>query len=295
MNILLLGSTGLLGTNILTLKKKKYKFICIYNKKKPKVKKIQFYKFNTKNLNIIKKKFNIDIILNCSGLTNVDECEKNKQKAKIVHIKLIETISKIFDSKKVNFVQISTDHLFDGKKKYYSERSKTNPLNFYAKTKLISEKIVRKNFKNFLIIRGNFFGLGTSGRKSFFDWLISCLKKKKTFNLFHDVYFNPLNIENFIKIIFNLVNKKIFGIYNLCSNQRISKYDFGMLVAKKLNFDRSYIRKESIKNFNLVKRPLDMSLNNNKLVNKLNLSKKKLDISKQINLLIHQMNSTHFK
>ena len=41
---------------------------------------------------------------------------KNKQKAKLVHIKLIEIISEIFDTKKAKFVQISTDHLFDGSK-----------------------------------------------------------------------------------------------------------------------------------------------------------------------------------
>ena len=274
MNILLLGSMGLLGTNILTLKKKNYKFICTYNKKKPKVKKIQFYKFNTKNLNIIKKKFNIDIILNCSGLTNVDECEKNKQKAKIVHIKLIETISKIFDTKKVNFVQISTDHLFDGTKKYYSENSKTKPLNFYGLSKLNSEKIVIKKFLKYLIIRGNFFGWGTKSRKSFSDWLLDNLKKKNKLTLFDDIYFNPLNLEIFIQIVFDLIKKKKNGIYNLSSNKFLSKYSFGLLIAEQFNLDKNNLKKGSIDNFRLVKRPKNMSLSNHKIINELNYPKK---------------------
>ena len=290
MNILLLGSTGLLGTNILLLKKKNYKFICTYNKKKTKVKKIQSYKFNIKNLKLIKKKFNIDIILNCSGLTNVDECEKNKQKAKAVHIKLIETISKIFDKNKVNFVQISTDHLFDGTKKYYSENSKTKPLNFYGLSKLNSEKIVRKNFSRYLIVRGNFFGWGTKSRNSFSDWLINNLKKKKKLTLFDDIYFNPLNLEIFIQIIFDLIKKNKGGIYNLSSNKFLSKYNFGLLIADQFNLDKNNLEKGSIDSFKLIKRPKNMSLTNYKIINELNYPKKKLDIKSQIILLKKQLN-----
>ncbi len=290
MNILLLGSTGLLGTNILLLKKKKYRFICTYNKKKPKVKKIQSFKFNEKNLKIIKKKFNIDVILNCSGLTNVDECERNKQKAKTVHIKLIQTISKIFDKNKVNFVQISTDHLFDGTKKYYSENSKTKPLNFYGLSKLNSEKIVIKNFLRYLIIRGNFFGWGTKSKKSFSDWLIDNLKKKNKLTLFNDIFFNPLNLEIFIKIIFDLIEKKKSGIYNLSSNKFISKYSFGLLIADQFKLDKNNLKKGSVDNFKLVKRPKNMSLSNYKIINELNYQKKKLDIKSQIILLKKQFN-----
>ena len=290
MNILLLGSTGLLGTNILLLKKKNYKFICTYNKKKLKVKKNLSYKFNVKNLKIIKKKFKIDVIINCSGLTNVDECEKKKHKANIVHIKLIEKISKIFDTKKVKFVQISTDHLFDGSKKYYSESSKTNPLNFYGLSKLNSEKIVIKKFLKYLIIRGNFFGWGTKSRKSFSDWLLNNLKKKNKFTLFDDIFFNPLNLEIFIHIIFDLIQKRKSGIYNLSSNKFLSKYSFGLLIADQFNLDKNNLQKGSIDNFKLVKRPKNMSLSNSKIIKELNYPKRKLDIKSQIILLKKQIN-----
>ena len=299
MKILLLGCDGLLGSNILKKKQKKFKFICVYNKHRPKINNLIKYKFTKKNLEKIKEKYRIEIILNCAGLTDIEKCEKNKKKAKLSHVHIIRTLGHVFGKTNLTFVHISTDHLFDGKKKYYKESSKTKPLNYYAVTKLQSEKIVKKKFKKFLILRGNFFGWGTARRKSFSDWIINSIVNKIEINLFSDVYFTPLNIQIFINIIFRLIEKKIYGTFNVCSNQRISKYQFGILISNKIKKIQHRIIKNSIKNFKLVKRPLDMSLSNKKLINKLKILKKELDIFYQIKLLFKQkkyeINNVKFK
>ena len=56
------------------------------------------------------------------------------------------------------------------------------------------------------------------------------------------------------------------GIYNITSSERISKYDFGILIAKVFNLNETLINQISFFDKpNLIKRPLDMSLSNNKL------------------------------
>jgi dTDP-4-dehydrorhamnose reductase len=296
MNILLLGCNGFLGTNILLYNRKKYKFICIYNKKKTKfLKKFPLFKYNKKNLIQISKEFKINVIINSAGITNVDLCENKKKLVKNTHSRLIKELANVFKKDDPLFVHISTDHLFDGKKKYYSERSKTNPLNFYGKSKLESEKIVCKNFKRKIIIRGNFFGWGTRYKKSFSDWIIQNLYKKKILNLFDDIYFTPLNIERFIEITFKLIKNNSRGIYNLSSNTRISKYEFGIEIAKKFGFKVHQINKAFIKNFKLTQRPKNMSLNNKKIIRKLKLCKNKFDNKHQIDLLFRQKSSNNYK
>ena len=85
-------------------------------------------------------------------------------------------MSKKFDFK---FVQISTDHVYKGKKpKLNNERSKIFAVNKYAKTKILAEKYSKK-LKKFLIIRTNFTG---KKKDAFIDWLIKKaleLKKNK--------------------------------------------------------------------------------------------------------------------
>ena len=52
------------------------------------------------------------------------------------------------------------------------------------------------------------------------------------------------------------------------SDERVSKYDFGVLVAEKFGLDKSLIEKGSIKNNkSLIQRPRDMSLSNFKIKN----------------------------
>ncbi len=57
----------------------------------------------------------------------------------------------------------------------------------------------------------------------------------------------------------------------MVSNERISKYDFGILIAENLNLPKSLILQGSIsERDDLVIRPCDMSLSNNKVNNPLN-------------------------
>ena len=264
----------------------------MYNKKKPKISNIKFFKFNEKNLKYINTNYDIDIVINAAGLTNVDLCEKDKKKANYSHITILKKTIKNLN-KNLFYVHISTDHLFDGKNFFYSEKSVPKPINYYAKTKLESEKIIKK-LKNYLIIRGNFFCWGSSYRKSFSDWIFDSLKKKKNINLFSDIYFNPLYIETFIDLIFKLIIKNKKGIFNLSSNQRISKYFFGIKLAKIFKLKKKFIIKSKIKNFKMVDRPKNMSLENKKIKKILKIDSDQLNIETQINLLKKRYNSSLF-
>ena len=68
-----------------------------------------------------------------------------------------------------------------------------------------------------------------------------------------------------VKIALQLKSVEKRGIYNVSSSSRLSKFDFGLLVAKKFNLDFNLIEKKSYDKSLNIKRPLDMSLDNKKL------------------------------
>ena len=79
-----------------------------------------------------------------------------------------------------------------------------------------------------------------------------------------------MEIQNLILYIHELIEKSASGIYNVVSDNRISKYDFGILIAKEFDLDETLIKPIQFSNqVGLVKRPLDMSLSNDKTVKKL--------------------------
>jgi dTDP-4-dehydrorhamnose reductase len=219
------------------------------------------------------------------GLSDVDLCEKNKKLAKITHIDYVKMISNICYEYKIYLIHISTDHLFNGKKKYYSELSNPEPLNYYAKTKTKSEQIIKSKLEKYLIIRGNYYGWGTSYRKSFSDWIYETLSNSMKINLFTDIFFTPLYIRDFINIVFKLIQKKKNGIYNVSGSERISKYNFGIKLANEFNLNKKLIKKIKINKLNLVKRPKDMSLSSKKLFKTLNIDKDYYSIKNQLKRL----------
>ena len=61
-----------------------------------------------------------------------------------------------------------------------SEETKNlKPLNVYGKHKLISENLVKKYFKNYMIIRTDIFGLNHNNfNKGFANWILNNFKRK---------------------------------------------------------------------------------------------------------------------
>ena len=95
---------------------------------------------------------------------------------------------------------------------------------------------------NFLIIRTNFFGKGFFYRKSFSDLIIERLIENKNCYLFKDVFYTPISIKNLIYSINYLIKKNKKGIFNISCNEKISKYKFGILIAKYLNLNLNLIK-----------------------------------------------------
>ena len=62
-----------------------------------------------------------------------------------------------------------------------------------------------------------------------------------------------------------LLENNFSGIFNISSDKKISKFDFGKLICKKLNIPSHSILSGSIDDTDLVRRPKAMGLSNAKL------------------------------
>ena len=179
---------------------------------------------------------------------------------------------------KIKLVHISTDHLFDGSSAFADENKTKSPLKQLCKNKSKGEDIILENCPEALIIRTNFFGLGPNYKPSFSDKIINNLENRENLNLFDDVYFTPVSVETLKSETYLLIDQNAKGIFNVSSSERITKYQFGLLLAKKFGYSEQLINPISINQLsNLTKRPKDMSLSNHKLSSFLNNSVRPLE------------------
>jgi len=211
-------------------------------------------------------KYEPDVVIHTAGLANIEQCEKNVDLAQHINVNLSENIASACNELNVKLVHISTDHLFSGKNKMSTEDGDIKPVNFYAKTKRWGELKAQENCKDVLIIRTNFFGWGTKYRQSFSDFILSSLKDGKPVNLFQDVFFTPILINELVDKVHQLVDLNASGIFNVVGNERLSKYEFGSRLANYFKLNSNLIKAISISSKpQLAERPKDMSLSNVKL------------------------------
>jgi dTDP-4-dehydrorhamnose reductase len=230
---------------------------------------------------------NIDIIIHAAGLTNVEQCEKSPDLARLIHVEMSGNVAQACNILNIPLIAISTDHLFKGDQAFSEEWQMVQPLNVYSKTKADAEKIVLDLCPNALVVRTNFYGWGPSYRQSFSDWIITALRTKSQITLFDDVFFSPINASILAEICHELISKKAAGIFNIGLEGRISKYEFGMKLAEVFGLDQAFIRSGKFSTMShLVSRPLDMSLNVSKL--RLFLGFEMVGLEEQLRVLKYQ-------
>jgi len=297
MKTIIIGGSGLFGLNWAIKQYQTDEIILLLHNKYVEfngVKSIKIDYNNFKTLEETIKSLEPDLIINAAAITNVDFCESNVNLTYEANVQLAFDLAKIASKLNTKFIHISTDHLFDGINEIYFENDIPNPLNQYGKSKAEAEAKVLSIYKKSLIIRTNFFCWGPIYRKTFSENIVDSLRNNQYLYLFNDVYYTPIEIAELIDSILFLLNNNNTGIFNISSSMKISKYDFGVLIAKHFDLNHNLIKSDSINNRkNLVLRPNNMSLSNHRI--KSHYYKFNGDINDNINRIKNFQKSINFK
>jgi dTDP-4-dehydrorhamnose reductase len=205
------------------------------------------------------------MVVHTAGLTNIERCEADPRRAQYANVELAANVAVACARRGLPLVHVSTDHLFSGDEAFVSEIHPAAPQNVYGRTKAEAELRVLDAHFDALVVRTNFYGWGPRYRRSFSDMIVDALRKGDAITLFTDVLFTPILTEVLSRAVHDLVDLKTNGIVHVVGDERISKYDFGLKVARHFQQDVSLIRPGLLADQPaLVQRPHDMSLSNAK-------------------------------
>ncbi len=136
--ILLTGGSGLLALNwALYLRKNFEVYLGLHNKliSMSSVTTCLLDLENQSELERVLSQIRPSIIINTAGMTNVDECELHSDVAYKINSVIPGHLAKLAKNLGIYFIQISTDHLFDGLKSFTREQELIFPINVYGKSK----------------------------------------------------------------------------------------------------------------------------------------------------------------
>lgn len=201
-----------------------------------------------------------DVIVNLAACTNVDECERNPQKAYLLNGCIVEHLSKWIQQNgdRCYLVQISTDQIYDGKGPHKEES--ITLCNYYGFSKYLGESAALSIPST--VLRTNFFGASQCEyRTSISDWIIKSLQRGDPIKVFDDVRFSPLSLNSLVKLLEVVIRKRQPGVYNLGSKDSASKADFAFMLAEELNLPTHSMKRELSDVLQLdAYRPKDMSM-----------------------------------
>jgi dTDP-4-dehydrorhamnose reductase len=222
-------------------------------------------------------------------MTSVDACEAAPRAAHHANVEIARNVADACSSLGTKLVHISTDHVFDGTFAMLDERAVIAPINVYARTKAAGEAAVLDACPSAIVARTNFFGWGLPYRKSFSDTIIDSLRAGREIGLFTDAYFTPILMGPLIDAAHHLVEACASGIFHIVGDERISKYDFGLKIARTFGMDTRLIKPILLtERKDLTRRPLDLSLSNRKMRDTLSTKLPDLSIKSQLQLLERQ-------
>jgi len=254
--VLILGSTGFLGSALAKFAPKKDELWLAYNDKQIKASGFKSIKINLLKYQSLKENLNKikpNIIIHAARVNPDDE---NPKKAK----ETMEQLTKIIKRIGAKLIYISSDAVFDGIKGNYKEGDETNPITNYGRAKLAAETVIRKNLKNFIIIRTSYiYGKGAAGWDKRTALLLNQIGQGKIVHRFKDMYRSPIQAADLAKAIWRLIEKKFNGIIHV-AGKRKSIYKFSNKLIKEIGMDPIQVKPDSLVNKNLNIAP-DTSLN----------------------------------
>jgi len=197
-----------------------------------------------------------DIIINCAAFTNVDKCETEREiafKVNALGPKNIATAAKRCGAK---VVQISTDFVFDGNSdRPYVEEDQTNPLSEYGRSKLEGERNIQDNCNTFLIVRTSWL-FGRNGT-NYVEKMLELAGHKKELSIVDDETGSPTYTVDLAEALWTLIEQKCEGIFHVANEGSCSRYEWARKIFEITGYD---ININPIKS-HLYKRPAKVPLN----------------------------------
>ena len=269
MKLLLTGVSGLLGINFAQEMMDKHEIIGV-DRGKLRSAPFKVLKHDLLEPDAVEKVLDEaqpDWLVNCAALADLEACEEDPSLAKRLNADLPRRFARACKTRNIPFVHISTDAVFDGQKDgFYSEEDPASPLGVYSKTKLDGEWAVMTENPQAIVARVNFYGWSLPGRRSLAEFFYNNLTNNKSMSGFTDVIFCPMLVNDTARIIVKMLQAGLKGVYHLVGPQAMSKYQFGVEIARRFKLSESEITPKSVNFAGLIaKRSNNLWLSTRKL------------------------------
>ncbi|HRH02020.1 MAG TPA: NAD(P)-dependent oxidoreductase [Bacteroidia bacterium] len=256
MKILITGSNGLLGQKIVLdlIAKPSIETIAtsLGENRMPHTNGYSYQSLDITNptqIDAAINQFQPDAIIHTAAMTNVDACESQRESCWAQNVDSISYFIKSIENfsnkegKRIHFIHLSTDFIFDGENGPYDELAKPNPLSYYALSKNESEKLLINSSIKWSILRTAIvYGIvNRMSRTNIVLWAKDSLSKGNKINVVDDQFRSPTLAEDLAQgcILTAIQGKE--GIFNISGKNIMSVLELVYAVADFWKLDKTLV------------------------------------------------------
>ncbi|MBV7389848.1 dTDP-4-dehydrorhamnose reductase [Enterococcus sp. ALS3] len=180
-----------------------------------------------------------ELIYHCAAYTAVDKAEEEgKELDEKINVEGTRNVAEAAKAVDATLVYISTDYVFDGKKKdgMYKEDDAKNPLSEYGRTKLLGEQAVQEIMDKYYIIRTSWV-FGLYGHNFIFT-MQKLAETHDKLTVVNDQFGRPTWTRTLAEFMHFVIEKHAdYGIYHLSNENSCSWYEFAKEILKDTDVD----------------------------------------------------------
>lgn len=260
MNIVVIGSNGQLGTDLIKSLRERHKTIALKHED------IEVTDYSSCQ---VLKQHNPDVVINTAALLKPDECEEEPLKTFQVNALGSRNIANICSEIRATAVYISTDYVFDGTKtEPYTEKDIPNPINTYGISKLAGEMYAKQTPAYYIFRVSNLFGsAGLSGKGSnFVEAMIAKATKNEPISVVNDMWMSPTYTKDAAAAMTKIIEQKLpFEIYHVANQGCCTWFEFAKTIFKLLRLKPKLTPTETNQLQCKAKRPKYSAMQNDRL------------------------------
>jgi len=217
LRILVVGSKGMLGTDLLHVLTPRHSVIGV----------------DLDEMDIISRQSVCDkmasilpdVVINTAAYTDVDGCEEQEDTAFQVNAEGPENLAIACRDRNIPLIHVSTDYVFDGKKENpYRKDDPPNPMGVYGRSKLEGEKRIQRILPDACIIRTAWL-YGKWG-KNFVKAILGQASKTRELKVVSDQKGSPTYTMDLAEALQRAAEKGLHGVYHVTNGGSCTWFAF---------------------------------------------------------------------
>ena len=197
------------------------------------------------------EKIRPDAIIHTAAMTNVDQCEGEKDLCWKMNVDAVECLVEACEKHQIFLCHLSTDFVFDGQSGPYSEEDSPSPISFYGWSKYATEEIIKRSKCPWSIVRTVLvYGITNDmSRSNIILWVKNSLEQQKSIKVVTDQFRTPTLAEDLAMGCYLVVNQKAQGIFHISGKDFLTPYEMAIKTADFFRLNKSLISQVDSSNF----------------------------------------------